>query len=63
MAWGRMDPFYAATVHAVEEAVLNATVAADDMTRRDDTSRRRSHTTPTLARREHYAGNLLQIDL
>lgn len=36
MAWGRMNPFYAATVYAVEEAVVNAMVAADDMIGRDD---------------------------
>jgi L-aminopeptidase/D-esterase-like protein len=36
MAWGRMDPFYAAAVYAVEEAVVNAMVAADDMTGRND---------------------------
>ena len=36
MAWGRMDPFYAATVYAVEEAVVNALVAAEDMTGRND---------------------------
>ncbi|WP_219415639.1 DmpA family aminopeptidase [Pseudonocardia nigra] len=33
--WGRMDPFYEAVVHAVEEAVLNAVVAAEPMTGRD----------------------------
>ncbi len=33
--WARLDPFYAATVHAVEEAVVNALVAAEDMTGRD----------------------------
>jgi L-aminopeptidase/D-esterase-like protein len=30
--WGRMDPFYAATVQAVEEAVVNALTANEDMT-------------------------------
>lgn len=34
--WGRIDPFYTATVQAVEEAVVNALVAADDMAGRDD---------------------------
>lgn len=34
--WGRIDPFYTATVQAVEEAVLNALVAAEDMAGRDD---------------------------
>jgi D-aminopeptidase len=33
--WGRMDPFYAGVVHAVEEAVLNALVVNDDMVGRD----------------------------
>ncbi|MFP5020826.1 DmpA family aminopeptidase [Pseudonocardia phyllosphaerae] len=33
--WGRIDPFYEATVQAVEEAVLNALVAAEDMTGND----------------------------
>jgi len=33
--WGRIDPFYTATVQAVEEAVLNALVAAEDMAGRD----------------------------
>jgi L-aminopeptidase/D-esterase-like protein len=32
--WNRMDPFFAATVHAVEEAVLNALVNNADMTGR-----------------------------
>ena len=30
LAWGGIDPFYAATVEAVEEAVINALVAATD---------------------------------
>ncbi|QKJ18419.1 DmpA family aminopeptidase [Microbacterium hominis] len=34
--WGRIDPFYTATVQAVEEAVLNALVAAEDMAGRED---------------------------
>jgi L-aminopeptidase/D-esterase-like protein len=42
MAWGRMDPFYAATVYAVEEAVVNALVAAEDMIGRND------HVSPAL---------------
>jgi len=29
--WGRMDPFFRATVHAVEEAVINALIANHDM--------------------------------
>jgi D-aminopeptidase len=33
--WGRMDPFYAGVVQAVEEAVLNALVVNDDMVGRD----------------------------
>jgi L-aminopeptidase/D-esterase-like protein len=33
--WGRMDPFYAAVVQAVEEAVLNALVVNADMVGRD----------------------------
>ena len=35
MPWNRMDALYAATVYAVEEAVLNALAAAEDMTGRD----------------------------
>jgi D-aminopeptidase len=42
LPWGRMDPFYAAVVHAVEEAVLNALVVNDDMVGRD------GHRTPRL---------------
>ncbi|MFV0428274.1 MAG: P1 family peptidase [Arachnia sp.] len=34
--WGRIDAFYAATVQAVEEAVLNALTAADDLAGRED---------------------------
>jgi L-aminopeptidase/D-esterase-like protein len=33
--WGRMDPFYAAVVQSVEEAVLNALVVNVDMVGRD----------------------------
>ncbi|MFN8075686.1 MAG: P1 family peptidase [Kineosporiaceae bacterium] len=33
--WGRLDPFLAATAHAVEEAVLNALVVNADMVGRD----------------------------
>ena len=33
--WDRMDPFFEAVVHAVEEAVLNALVAADTMIGRE----------------------------
>ncbi|WP_084963435.1 P1 family peptidase [Thermoactinospora rubra] len=32
--WGRMDPFFEAVVQAVEEAVLNALTAAEEMTGR-----------------------------
>ena len=35
MPWNRMDALYAATVYAVEEAVLNALAGAEDMTGRD----------------------------
>lgn len=35
LAWGGIDPFYAATVEAVEEAVVNALVAARDTVGRD----------------------------
>lgn len=35
LAWGEIDPFYAAVVEAVEEAVVNALVAAEDMSGRD----------------------------
>ena len=31
LPWGRLDPFYAAVVQVVEEAVLNALVVNDDM--------------------------------
>lgn len=41
--WGRIDPFLTAVVQAVEEAVVNALVAADDMTGRDGHS---SHALP-----------------
>ncbi|MEV0699516.1 P1 family peptidase [Saccharopolyspora sp. NPDC050389] len=40
--WGRMDPFYEATVQATEEAVLNALTANADMTGRD------GHRSPAL---------------
>lgn len=33
--WGHIDPFYEATVEAVEEAVVNALIAANDMEGRD----------------------------
>lgn len=42
--WGRIDPFYEAVVHAVEEAVLNALTANESMTGRD------GHRTPALPR-------------
>ena len=42
--WGHLDPFYAAVVQAVEEAVANALVANEDMTGRD------GHRTPALPR-------------
>ncbi|MGN6425925.1 P1 family peptidase [uncultured Leifsonia sp.] len=35
LPWGRVDPLYAATVEAVEEAVANALVAARDVEGRD----------------------------
>lgn len=40
--WRQLDPFYEATVHAVEEAVLNALTAAEEMVGRD------GHRTPAL---------------
>ena len=40
--WGRIDPFLAAVVHAVEEAVVNALVVNADMVGRDD------HRSPAL---------------
>jgi L-aminopeptidase/D-esterase-like protein len=40
--WGRMDAFYAAVAHAVEEAVVNALVANTTMIGRD------GHRTPAL---------------
>ncbi len=40
--WGRMDDFYAATVQAAEEAVVNALVANADMVGRD------GHRSPAL---------------
>ncbi|WP_345709489.1 P1 family peptidase [Kitasatospora paranensis] len=39
-----MDPFYAATVQAVEEAVLNSLTANEDMVGRD------GHRSPALPR-------------
>jgi L-aminopeptidase/D-esterase-like protein len=42
LPWGRMDDLYTATVHAVEEAVLNAMVVNAEMTGRD------GHRTPAL---------------
>jgi len=35
LSWGGIDPFYAAVVHATEEAVVNALVAARDLAGRD----------------------------
>ena len=35
LPWGRMDDFYTAVVHSVEEAVLNALVVNADMVGRD----------------------------
>ena len=42
LPWGRMDDFYAAVVHSVEEAVLNALVVNADMVGRD------GHRSPAL---------------
>ena len=42
--WGALDPYYAAVVQATEEAVLNALVAADEMTGKD------GHRSPALPR-------------
>jgi D-aminopeptidase len=42
--WGWLDPFYAAVVQGTEEAVVNALVAADDMTGRN------GHRSPGLPR-------------
>jgi L-aminopeptidase/D-esterase-like protein len=42
--WGHLDPFYAAVVQSVEEAVANSLVANDDMVGRD------GHRTPALPR-------------
>jgi D-aminopeptidase len=42
LPWNRVDAFYAATVYAVEEAVLNALVVNETMTGRD------SHRSPAL---------------
>jgi len=42
--WARMNPFFAAAVHATEEAVANALVANEDMTGRD------GHHVPALPR-------------
>jgi D-aminopeptidase len=38
VSWGSIDPFYTATVHATEEAVLNALVAGRTMVGRDGNS-------------------------
>lgn len=38
VAWGHIDPFYAAVVEATEESVVNALVAARDTTGRDEHS-------------------------
>ncbi|GAA2413835.1 P1 family peptidase [Nonomuraea africana] len=40
--WGRMDPYYTAVVQAVEEAVLNALMGAEEMTGRN------GHRSPAL---------------
>ncbi len=40
--WGHIDPFFAAVVEAVDEAVLNALVVNDDMVGRD------GHRSPAL---------------
>ncbi|MET0899178.1 MAG: P1 family peptidase [Mycobacterium sp.] len=42
LPWGRMDDVYAATVHAVEEAVLNAMIVNTEMVGRD------GHRSPAL---------------
>lgn len=42
LPWNRIDTLYAATVYAVEEAVLNALVVNETMTGRD------SHRSPAL---------------
>ncbi|MGY4712809.1 DmpA family aminopeptidase [Mycolicibacterium sp. CBM1] len=42
LPWGRMDDFYTAVVHSVEEAVLNALVVNSDMVGRD------GHRSPAL---------------
>jgi L-aminopeptidase/D-esterase-like protein len=42
--WGALDPYYEAVVQATEEAVLNALVAADEMTGKD------GHRSPALPR-------------
>lgn len=42
--WGHLDPFYEAVVQAVEEAVVNALVANEEMIGRD------GHRTPSLPR-------------
>ena len=42
LPWNRIDAFHAATVHAVEEAVLNALVVNETMTGRD------GHRSPAL---------------
>jgi D-aminopeptidase len=52
--WGRMDPFYSAVTHSVEEAVLNALIVNADMTGRD------GHRSPALPL--DYLSTLLRID-
>jgi len=42
--WGHLDPFYEAVVQGIEEAVVNALVANEEMTGRD------GHRTPALPR-------------
>jgi D-aminopeptidase len=52
--WGRIDPFYAAAVQAVEESVLNALVANEDMTGRN--GRRVPALPPCPPHQRHRAG-------
>jgi L-aminopeptidase/D-esterase-like protein len=52
--WGRMDPFYSAVAHSVEEAVLNALIVNADMIGRD------GHRSPALPL--DYLSTLLRID-
>ena len=44
LPWGAMDPFFTAVVQATEEAVINALVANEEMTGRDE------HRSPALPR-------------